>query len=82
MTITTGPKCDGFQAAIIKSHLKLMKIGMKASKGFTQKKLMKLAGNITNKTYKRGLFDEAIYDLQGVVDKHIEHIELINAVHD
>jgi len=68
MTIILNPASDHVQAAFLKAHLKMVKVGMSPSKGMTKTKLLKKASDITGVKYKRGQYDEAIFDLQKIVD--------------
>jgi hypothetical protein len=68
MTVILNPASDEVQAAVIKAHLKMVKVGLMPSKGMTKTKLLKKASDITGVKYKRGQYDEAIFDLQKIVD--------------
>jgi len=68
MTVILNPASDEVQAAFLKAHLKMVKVGLMPSKGMTKTKLLKKAGDITGVKYKRGQYDEAIFDLQKIVD--------------
>ena len=70
------PGRDEIQAIFLKSALKLSKSGIMPSRGLTKTKLLKLASNITGTKYKRGAngIDEAIYDLETVINLSLIHI--------
>ena len=68
MTFILNPASDEDQAAFLKAHLKMVKVGLMPSKGMTKTKLLKKASDITGVKYKRGQYDEAIFDLQKIVD--------------
>jgi hypothetical protein len=54
-----------YQALAIKHALKLYaKTGMKVNRNYTPTNMLRTAGNITGKTYKRGQFQQAIDDLE------------------
>jgi len=72
MTMTLNPARDEVQAAFLKAHLKMVKIGMLPAKGMTKTKLLAKAGGITGVKYKRGQYDAAIADLQVIVDEAIQ----------
>jgi len=63
-----NPARDEIQAVFLKSALKLIKVGLKPSRGLTKTKLMAKASAITGVKYKRTEIDSAIADLQGIVD--------------
>jgi|TARA_R110000782_G_scaffold256822_2_gene345999 hypothetical protein len=69
MTMTLNPARDEVQAAFLKAHLKMVKIGMLPCRGMTKTKLLAKAGAITGNKYKRGQYDAAIADLQTIVDE-------------
>jgi len=64
-----NPARDEVQAAFLKAHLKLVKIGMTPPRGTNKTKLLSKAGAITGVKYKRGQYDAAIADLQVIVDE-------------
>ena len=68
MTLILNPSSDEVQAAFLKAHLKMVKVGLMPSKGMTKTKLLKKASDITGVKYKRGQYDKAIFDLQKIVD--------------
>ena len=68
MTVILNPASDEVQATFLKAHLKMVKVGLMPSKGMTKTKLLKKASDITGVKYKRGQYDEAIFDLQKIVD--------------
>jgi len=70
MTLTTDPRSDGVQAALIKAHLRLCAVGMSPPRPLTKTQLMIKAGNLTGLKYKRTEITQAIADLQTIVDKH------------
>ena len=64
-----NPARDEIQAAFLKSALKIIKVGLKPSRGLTKTKLMAKASAITGVTYKLSAIDNAIEDLQCVIDE-------------
>ena len=67
MTTIENPARPEVQAAFIKSHLKLMRLGMKNS-GITKTQMLAKAAAVTGKSYKVSQIDTAIADLQALVD--------------
>ena len=68
MTMTLNPARDEVQAAFIKAHLKMVKVGMMPNRNVTKTGLLQAAGAITGVKYKRGQYAAAISDLQVIVD--------------
>lgn len=68
MTTITDPDSNRIQAVFLKGHLKLQSKGLKA-RGVSQKSLFEKTTAITGKKYKRGQFEEAIADLQKILDE-------------
>lgn len=66
--IIENPGRPEVQAAFLKSHLKLMKLGMKNSR-ISATEMLKKATSITGNKYKRGQFDQAIADLQSIISE-------------
>lgn len=71
MVTIVNPAERGPQAAFLKAHLKLMKLGMKNSQTTSTQMLAK-ASALTGNTYKRGQYDAAIADLQAIVNEAME----------
>ena len=67
MTTIENPAQSRVQAIFLKGHLKLQSKGLKA-RGVTQKMLFEKTSAITGKKYKRTQFEEAIADLQNIID--------------
>lgn len=67
MTTIENPARPEVQAAFIKSHLKLMAIGMKNSR-FSKTDMLAKASAITGKKYSTRKIGDAIADLQKIVD--------------
>ena len=68
MTMILNPARDEVQAAFIKAHLKMVKVGMMPNRNVTKTGLLQAASAITGVKYKRGQYDAAISDLQVIVD--------------
>ena len=55
---------EAYRAMAIRKGLEFyIKTGLKINTQYTPKNMLKAAGNITNRTYKRGEYLQAIYDL-------------------
>lgn len=67
MTMSTNPAENRVQAIFIKGHLKLIALGMKNSR-ISGTEMLKKAGAITGKTYKRGQYQQAINDLVSFIN--------------
>ena len=65
MTMFAGPEgVQYFKAASIKAGLKLLKVGIKPGRGWTQSKTLAAAAGITGKAkYRKVDIDQAIADL-------------------
>ena len=61
-TVTDPANDLTFQAITFRFHCRIAAAGM-TSRGITRTRLLKLAGSITGKTYKRGQFKLAAQDL-------------------
>lgn len=73
LTIFEGRATRLYQAIVIKRALKAAKIGIRMNRHMSPTALLRTAGNITGKTYKRGQYDEAVYDLgEWVTNQHPE----------
>lgn len=59
---------DVFRAITLKSALKMTKVGLIPTRGFTLTKGLKMATQYTGKPYKRTQLDAALVDLQAVID--------------
>lgn len=60
----TQPEQDYYRAAVIKAGLKLLKVGLKPGRGWTQSKTLAAAAGITGKDrYRKVDIDQAIADL-------------------
>jgi len=72
MTTFVGPAAiSTFQAITLKSGIKLYaKTGMKPNKAWTPTAMLRTAGNITGKTYKRGQYDLAVKDLEAWIEEN------------
>lgn len=67
--IATGEGINRFQAIIIKNAIKLYRnTGMKANRAYTPTNMLRTAGNITGKTYKRGQLEQAQADLEALLN--------------
>ena len=69
MTMILNPSRPEIQAVFLKSHLKLVKLGMTPPRGTNKTKLLSKASAITGYNYKRGQYDAAIADLQVIIDE-------------
>ena len=69
MTMILNPSRPEIQAVFLKSHLKLVKLGMTPPRGTNKTKLLSKASAITGYNYKRGQYDAAISDLQVIIDE-------------
>lgn len=70
MTTIDNPASPKVQAIVLKGHLKLHAKGLRA-RGVTPTRLLKLAGNITGKTYKRGQYEQAVADLEAFINEGV-----------
>lgn len=68
MTTITNPTENRAQAIFLKGHCRMHAAGMRA-RGVSATQVLKLAGEITGKKYKRGQFQEAANDLQSFLDE-------------
>lgn len=68
-----------FQAALIKSHLKLLSKGLKHSR-MSGTQVLRAASAITNKPYKRGQYDAALYDIEVLFGRYERHKDHMSAV--
>ena len=68
MTMITNPDSKQFQAILLKSHLKLLKLGMKHSK-LSGTEILSRASVITGKSYKRAQYAIAIADLNTYLEE-------------
>lgn len=63
---------DNFVLVTLKSAIKLyVKTGIKPNSSYTPMNMLRKAGEITGKTYKRGQLQIAHADLQAMYDKKI-----------
>lgn len=53
-----------YQAKVVVQGLKACKKGSRLNRAYTPTALLRTAGNITGKVYKRGAYDQAVSDLQ------------------
>lgn len=67
MTTIENPARPEVQAAFLKSHLKLMRVGMTNSR-ITKTQMLEKASAITGVRYTFKSIDKAIADLQQIVD--------------
>jgi hypothetical protein len=68
-TMFSGPDATHlFRAVALRSALKLAKAGIKINRHTTATDLFKMAKEYTGKTYKRGQYDQARYDLTIWID--------------
>lgn len=67
MTTVENPARPEVQAAFLKSHLKLMRVGMTNSR-YSKKDMLAKASAITGVAYTSKAIDKAIADLQKIVD--------------
>ena len=66
----SGSDVGIFQAIVLASALKLYaKSGMKVNASYTPTNMLRTAGQITGKHYKRGQFEEAATDLRAYADE-------------
>lgn len=64
-----GPEATRyFQAGALWTALKLMKVGIKPSRGVTKRGLLQLAGTLCGKTYKINQIDQARDDIRAWMD--------------
>lgn len=64
---------DDFILIALKNAIKVyIKTGMKVNSSYTPTNMLKKAGEITGKTYKRGQLPMALEDLQAEYNKRIE----------
>ena len=61
-----NPNRPEIQATFLKSHLRLLSLGMTNSK-MSGKQILNLATNLTGNPYKRGQYKEAINDLNLII---------------
>ena len=67
MTVIQNPADPKVQAIFLKSHLKLMALGMKNSR-ISKTEMLAKASAITGKKYGRSKIDDAVADLQLIID--------------
>lgn len=67
MTIIENPGRPEVQAVFLKSHLNMMKAGMRNSR-ITPTQMLAKASAITGIAYKRGQYEKAVNDLQAIID--------------
>lgn len=79
MTTIERPDNTRFQAALIKSHLKLLSKGLKNSR-MSGTLVLRAASKITNKPYKRGQYDKAVYDIEVIYGRYERHKDHMSAV--
>lgn len=75
MTISfAGPaQVAVYQAVTIKHAIAFYaKTGMKVNRAYTSTNMLKVAGRITGKTYKRGQFTQAVEDLDAWIGTRTE----------
>ena len=72
MTIFAGERgVKTFRAISLKAGLRLFsKTGMKPNHAWTPTAMLKAAGTITGKVYKRGQYDLAVTDLDAWIDSN------------
>lgn len=61
-----NPNRPEIQATFLKSHLRLLSLGMTNSR-MSGTKILNLATNLTGNKYKRGQYKEAINDLNLII---------------
>jgi hypothetical protein len=62
-TIITDPAGARVQAIFLKGHCRLLAAGLQPPRGVRKSDILRKAGAITGKTYKRGQYDVAATDL-------------------
>lgn len=73
MTVTV----ENFVLIALKSAVKLyVNTGMKANRAYTPTNMLKKAGEITGKNYKRGQLSIALEDLQAEYDKRLAAMQV------
>ena len=72
MTTFVGKRgVETFRAISLKAGLQLFsKTGMKPNRAWTPTAMLKAAGTITGKVYKRGQYDLAVTDLDAWIDSN------------
>ena len=72
MTTFTGTAgVTTFQAIVLRKAIELyQKTGMKPNRAYTPTNMLRTAGRITGKTFKRGQYAQAIAALTEWVEKH------------
>ena len=72
MTTFVGKRgVETFRAISLKAGLRLFsKTGMKPNRAWTPTAMLKAAGTITGKVYKRGQYDLAVTDLDAWIDSN------------
>ncbi len=68
MTMITNPRDPKVQAIFLCGHLRLLILGLKNSR-LSGTQILRLAGNITGKSYKRGQYRIARDDLEAFIDR-------------
>ena len=68
MTTITDTRSQRLQAIFLKGHCKLVAAGMAPPRGVRKSDILKKAGAITGKTYKRGQYEQAAADLKEFID--------------
>jgi hypothetical protein len=68
MTMITNPGDPKVQAIFLRGHLRLLSLGLKNSR-LSGTQILRLAGNITGKSYKRGQYRIARDDLEAFIDR-------------
>lgn len=70
MTTITDTRSDRLAAIFLKGHCKLVAAGMQPPRGVRKGDLLKKAGAITGKVYKRGQHAQAAADLKAFIDEN------------
>lgn len=68
MTMITDTMTNRMQAIFLKGHLRLLAVGLQPPRGIRKGDVLKKAGAITGKEYKRTAYLDAASDLQPFLD--------------
>ena len=74
MTIITNPRSKRVQAVFLKGHCQLISKGMQPPRGVRKTDVLRKAGEITKKIYKRGDFATAAADLKNWLEENPREI--------
>lgn len=69
MSMITKDQISRFSVVALKQHCKMISIGMTHSR-ISKTEMLRRAGEITGKKYKRGQHDQAVADLETRLDEN------------